>query len=280
MMQLSLNTRTTPQTATPILKWAGGKSSLLKQFAAHFPAPAAYARYFEPFLGGGAVFFRLQPPRSYLFDLNADLIELYTLVRDDVESVIDALAPHKNERAYFERIRALDPLTLTAPERAARLIFLNHTCYNGLYRVNSRGQFNVPFGRYKNPKICDVEGLHAASRALQNAHLQVADFETSLADCRAGDFIYFDPPYAPLSATSSFISYTKHGFDATDQKRLADLYRELDRRGCRLLLSNSDAPLIHELYSGFTIHQIAARRAINSKGDGRGLITELLIANC
>ncbi len=265
--------------AKPILKWAGGKNALIKQFAPHFPKPETYPRYFEPFVGGGAVFFNLQPAQSLLFDLNADLIELYTLVRDDVESVIDALQRHINERSYFNEMRALDPVTLTPSERAARFIFLNRTCYNGLYRVNSRGQFNVPFGKYKNPKIRDTEGLQSASNALQGVHLEVADFETSLARCTKGDFIYFDPPYAPLSATSSFISYTKVGFDAADQKRLADLYRALDDRGCLLMLSNSSAPLVVELYDGFAIHEISARRAINSKATGRGLITELLVTN-
>src|SRR5258708_20988 len=176
MMQLPIETHTQIKSATPILKWAGGKSSLLKQFTPHFPAPHTYKRYFEPFIGGAAVFFSLQPKHSYLYDLNADLIELYTLVRDDVESVIKALDPHHNDRAYFENVRALDPLTLNGSERAARFIFLNRTCFNGLYRVNSHGQFNVPFGKYKNPTICDAEGLRTASLALQQVHLEVADF--------------------------------------------------------------------------------------------------------
>lgn len=279
MTQPSLDLQLQTPIATPILKWAGGKTSLLKQFALHFPNPTQYERYFEPFVGGAAVFFHLHPPRSYLFDLNAELIELYTLIRDDVESVIQALTPHHNDRDYFEQIRAQDTATLTGAERAARFIFLNRTCYNGLYRVNSKGKFNVPFGRYTNPLICDSDGLRAASRALQGVQLEVNDFETSLAECKAGDFIYFDPPYAPLSATSSFISYTKDGFDTADQRRLADLYRELDRRGCLLMLSNSSAPLIYELYSGFNLYEIAARRNINSRIDGRGLITELLVTN-
>lgn len=279
MISSPLPTLAVPKIAKPILKWAGGKNALIKQVAPHFPQPDAYHRYFEPFVGGGAVFFHLHPAHSYLFDLNADLIELYTLVRDDVESVIDALTPHINERDYFNEIRALDPVTLTPAGRAARFIFLNRTCYNGLYRVNSRGQFNVPFGKYKNPNIRDADGLRIASNALKRVHLEVADFETSLANCTKGDFIYFDPPYAPLSATSSFISYTKVGFDAADQKRLADLYRALDDRGCLLMLSNSSAPLVYELYDGFAIHEISARRAINSKADGRGLITELLVTN-
>jgi DNA adenine methylase len=270
---------TLPKPIRPFLKWAGGKSALIKQFAPHFPHPDQYTRYFEPFLGGGAVFFHLQPVQSLLFDLNSELIDLYRTLRDDVESVISALAPHRNDRAYFEQIRAIDPQTLSMPARAARFIFLNRTCYNGLYRVNNQGQFNVPFGRYAKPNICDSEGLHAASLALKNAEINLGDFKASVESCQAGDFIYFDPPYAPLSATSRFISYTKHGFDAADQKRLAEWFRELDRRGCLLMLSNSSAPLIYDLYKGFPMHEIAVRRMINSKGEGRGLITELLITN-
>ena len=279
MAQIPLDTFTRLRPSRPIIKWAGGKGALLKQIAPFFPESTDYQRYFEPFLGGAAVFFHLQPPQSYLFDLNADLVELYTMVRDDVEGVIDALTPHHNARDYFDEVRVQDTATLSGLERAARFIFLNRTCYNGLYRVNSKGQFNVPFGRHINPTICDAKGLRAASRALENAQLNVADFETSLADCRAGDFIYFDPPYAPLSATSSFISYTKDGFDANDQRRLAELYRELDRRGCLLMLSNSSAPLVYELYQGFSLHKIAARRAINSKASGRGTVLELLVTN-
>ncbi len=263
----------------PILKWAGGKNALIPQYAPHFPSGEAYRRYFEPFLGGAALFFFLQPERSFLFDLNEALIEVYTTIRDDVEGVITALEAHQNNRDYFYMVRALDPLALPPAERAARFIFLNRTCYNGLYRVNRRGQFNVPFGRYKNPTICDKAGLRAASRVLRNAHLEVADFAIVLSLAEPGDLIYFDPPYEPLSPTSSFTSYTSSGFARDDQRRLAETYRALDSRGCLLMLSNSSAPLIYDLYSGFYIHEISARRAINSKADGRGPITELLITN-
>jgi DNA adenine methylase len=265
--------------AGPVVKWAGGKKALIAQFAPHFPAPGTYRRYFEPFLGGAAVFFYLQPERSFLFDLNAQLIEVYHVIRDDVEGLIAALKVHRNAPDYFYEIRAQNPVELRPAERAARFIFLNRTCYNGLYRVNRQGQFNVPFGRYKNPTICDEPGLRAASAALQNAHLEVADFEIVLSLAEPGDLIYFDPPYEPLSLTSSFTSYTSNGFSSDDQHRLAATYRTLDSRGCLLMLSNSSAPLIYDLYSGFHIHEISARRAINSKPDGRGAITELLITN-
>lgn len=214
-----------------------------------------------------------------MFDLNAQLIEGYHVIRDNVDELITALKIHRNEPDYFYEIRTQNPLDLQPAERAARFIFLNRTCYNGLYRVNRQGQFNVPFGRYKNPTICDEPGLRAASAALQNAHLEVADFEIVLNLAEPGDLIYFDPPYAPLSLTSSFTSYTSNGFSSDDQRRLATTYRTLDSRGCLLMLSNSSAPLIYNLYSGFYIHAISARRVINSKPDGRGAITELLITN-
>ena len=164
-------------------------------------------------------------------------------------------------------------------QRAARFVFLNKTCYNGLYRVNSQGQFNVPFGNYKKPAICDTEGLRAASLALQLADITVADFEQAVADAKRGDLIYFDPPYQPLSKTSSFTGYTAGRFDDVEQKRLARVYRDLDQRGCYVMLSNSNAPLVRELYADFCIHEVQANRAINCKADGRGKIIELLITN-
>jgi DNA adenine methylase len=263
--------------ASPIIKWAGGKTGLLSQFARHFPPK--YKRYFEPFLGGAAVFFYLRPDESYLFDLNAQLIEVYEVVRNNSDELIQALKQYRNEREYYYEVRAQEPKNLTMTERAARFIFLNKTCYNGLYRVNRQGQFNVPFGKYKNPAICDEKGLHAASRALHTAKLRVADFEIVLDLAQAGDLIYFDPPYEPLSVTSSFTGYTSEGFTSDDQRRLASAYRTLDKRGCLLMLSNSSAPLIYELYEGYHAYQILARRAINSKADGRGAITELLVTN-
>lgn len=266
-----------PAEASPILKWAGGKNSLLPQIRPHLPP--TFERYFEPFVGGGAVFFSLQPERSFLFDLNAHLIELYCVTRNQVHELIQALRVHYNDKEYFYEVRAQDPALLSPVERAARFIFLNKTCYNGLYRENSKGLFNVPFGKYKNPTICDEKGLLAASAALQHTTLELGDFGRVLDLAQRGDFIYFDPPYAPLSPTSSFTGYTKNGFGEAEQRRLADVYRQLSDRGCRLMLSNSSAPLIYELYEGFNIHPISARRAINSKANRRGAITELLITN-
>jgi DNA adenine methylase len=275
----NLEARTLRVKAKPFIKWAGGKGQLLSSFAAHFPPTEKIGRYFEPFMGGAAVFFHLQPQRSFLSDSNSDLVDLYTIVRDDVETLIDALKSHRNKETYYYKIRAQNPATLSPVERAARLIFLNKTCYNGLYRVNSNGGFNVPFGNYLNPNICDAENLRAASLALQYAEICQSDFEQAVSSAKKGDFVYFDPPYQPISRTSSFTSYTSGRFDDSEQERLANVFRSLAKRGCYVMLSNSNAPLIKELYADFNIHQVLARRAINSKGAGRGKIIERLITN-
>jgi DNA adenine methylase len=265
--------------ARPFIKWAGGKSQLLPEMAKLFPPKDQIGRYFEPFLGGGAVFFYLQHPKSFLSDTNRELVELYDTVKNDVEKLIKALKPHKNEHDYFYEIRSQNPDSLSSIERAARFIYLNKTCFNGLYRVNSKGGFNVPFGRYKNPAICDAEGLRAASAALQNAKITYGDFQSVLEKAKTTDFIYFDQPYQPLNKTSSFTSYTSGGFGEKEQRQLAELYKELSNRGCFVMLSNSDTPLIRELYKDFCINEIQASRAINSNGSGRGKITELLVIN-
>ena len=265
--------------AKPFVKWAGGKRKLIPSFAPHFPPMRHVRRYFEPFLGGGAMFFHLQHPRSFLSDSNEELVELYTVVRDQVEDLIGNLKKHRNEAEYYYQVRAQSPILLTPIERAARFIFLNKTCYNGLYRVNSKRQFNVPFGKYKKPLICATEGLRAASLALQNTKISSADFEYAVSEARNCDFVYFDPPYHPLSKTSSFTAYTAGKFGISEQERLARVYYDLDRRGCYVMLSNSDTPLIRELYTHFQIIEVQANRAINSKANGRGKITELLIIN-
>ena len=185
----------------------------------------------------------------------------------------------KNEKDYFYEVRAQIKEDLTPVQRAARFIFLNKTCFNGLYRVNSKGKFNVPFGKYKNPKICDEEGLRSASLALKETIVDNKDFEELLKKANTTDFIYFDPPYQPLNETSSFTSYTAKKFDKAEQKRLSKTYARLAEKGCFVMLSNSDTPLIRELYKDFYIHEVQANRAINRNGDGRGKITELLIIN-
>lgn len=267
--------------AAPFLKWAGGKSRLLKQYAPYFPPQDRVRRYYEPFIGSAAVFFHLQPANACLSDANEKLVEVYQVVQQDVEALIKVLERHKNDREYYYQIRGQNPAKLSPVERAARLIFLNRTCYNGLYRENRKGEFNVPFGRYKNPTICDRRRLRKASIGLQGVELQVADFSYSVAQASAGDFVYFDPPYVPLSSTSNFTSYNRFGFGLEDQRRLAETIHQLTSRGCKVMLSNSDVPLVHELYGsrGYRFISIQARRNINSKAERRGAITELLIIN-
>lgn len=267
--------------ALPFLKWAGGKQRLLAQYAPYFPPREAINHYFEPFIGSAAVFFHQRYARATLSDQNEKLIELYRLVQQDVAGVIRALKPHRNEVDYYYRVRAQNPVDLKPVERAARLIYLNKTCYNGLYRENQKGNFNVPFGRYKNPKICDEQRLQQAAEALQGVELKVADFAAAVGTAVSGDFVYFDPPYAPLSQTSSFTSYHKHGFGDADQVRLAETVHRLTAEGIRVMLSNSSAPLVYELYglAHYRLVDIQARRNINSKAARRGPVKELLVLN-
>lgn len=264
--------------AKPFIKWAGGKGQLLGQLGHLFPRQ--YETYHEPFLGGGAVFFHLAPANAYLSDCNEDLVNAFLVVRDQCEDLIRSLARHSNERDYYYRIRGLQPEDLQPVERASRFIYLNKTCYNGLYRVNKKGQFNVPFGRYKNPCYDDRDTLVEASRLLSRARaIEAGDFACVLDQANPGDFVYFDPPYQPISDTSKFTSYTVGSFDESEQERLAQVYRELDRRGCRVMLSNSDSDLILHLYSGYRIERVKAKRAVNCDKSKRGEITELVILN-
>lgn len=278
---MSAATRPFIDDAAPFLKWAGGKSRLISQYQDHLPARGGIGCYYEPFIGSAALFFHLQPPKARLSDMNWKLVETYRVVRDQLEALIEALQPHRNEKAYYYRIRSQNPRDLTPVQRAARLIYMNKTCYNGLYRENQKGEFNVPFGRYKRPKICNQERLHAASRALQGVELCDVDFAKAIGDAGEGDFVYFDPPYVPLNATSSFTSYSSYGFDDEDHRRLAETFHTLTARGCRVMLSNSSAPLVYELYEGhgYQIEEIQARRNINSKAHKRGPVKELLIMN-
>ena len=275
---------------SPFVKWAGGKGQLLKQFDPYLPA--SLAGYVEPFVGGGALFFhlyrqgRLQGKEVVLIDSLEELINLYLVVRDQVEALIAELGRHeagKTDRDYYYQVRAWDRQPDYARrsdvERAARFLFLNRTCYNGLYRVNRRGEFNVPFGRYRNPTICDAANLRAASHALRGVRLLAGDFERCLEVAGEGDLVYLDPPYHPLSETASFTSYTACDFGVEDQQRLAGLYRRLDGRGCRLMLSNSHTPLVEELYEGYEQVEVRAARPISARADRRGAIAELLILN-
>ncbi len=262
--------------ARPFLKWAGGKSQLLTQYQPFFPTD--YTTYYEPFLGGGAVFFHLQPPQARLMDINPELVNVYQCVQGQVEAVIAELERHQinHNSDYYYQVRA--QRHGSDVERAARLIYLNKTCFNGLYRENSKGEFNVPMGRYKNPKICDRPLLQSAAIALQSAQISVAPFNQVLdLATTAQDFVYFDPPYYPISATSSFTAYNRYDFRPDDQIRLRDTFVELAQRGVKVMLSNSDCPFIRELYQGFPMQAIAATRAINSNTEKRGKITELLV---
>ena len=263
----------------PILKWAGGKTRLLPELITRLPGRTQWTtgRYFEPFVGGAAVFFHLRPTTSVLSDVNPELVHLYTIVRDQVEALIDDLGRHTYERQYYYGVRALDPASLPPIERASRMLFLNRTCFNGLWRVNRRGEFNVPFGRYTNPTLCPADRLRAASRALAGTELRHADFAGAVAGARRGDFVYFDPPYVPLTRTASFTSYAAQDFGMDDQARLAALFTDLGRRGVRCMLSNSDTPAVRALYEGHRIDRILAPRAISRDPDNRHPVGELII---
>lgn len=265
--------------ASPFLKWVGGKTSLLPELLRHVPPRASLRRYHEPFVGGGALFFAVAPRRAVLGDSNGELVHCYQQVRDDPYRVLDALARHVYEKGHYQDIRALDPLRLTPAARAARFIFLNKTCFNGLWRVNRAGRFNVPIGRYKNPRFHDPSVLISASAALRNVVILHAPFEEALAKAAPGDFVYLDPPYDPVSATSSFASYTADGFTWDDQKRLARACIALNHRGVRFLLSNSATERVRELYRGFEQRTVRAPRFINSKAQSRGRVDELLVFN-
>ncbi|MGI6667298.1 MAG: DNA adenine methylase [Bacillota bacterium] len=263
------------QAARPFIKWAGGKKQILRELLAR--APQTFGTYFEPFLGGGAVFFSLSPSKAVLSDLNPHLMNAYLVVRDRVDELAESLEVHRADRDYYYMMRDLSPETMSDVERASWFIYLNKTCYNGLWRVNKSGRFNVPFGRYKNPRILDRSNLHAASRALRAADLRCSDFEDAVQDALPGDFVYFDPPYLPLGGTAVFTSYTGEGFDVSEQERLAEVFRRLSRKGVFVMLSNSDVPLVRRLYRGFRIDTIQAARAISCRGDRRGLVGEVII---
>lgn len=265
----------------PIVKWVGGKRQLMFELIKNMPK--SYNRYFEPFIGGGALFFELQPEQAYISDMNEELINLYSVVRDNVYELIKDLSKHEVSKEYFLEIRNIDRTEqyteLSDVERASRFIYLNRTCFNGMYRVNSQGQFNVPFGYYKNPRIIDENNLLNCSELLKKTEIKCADFSEILTKVKKGDLVYFDPPYVPLNETSSFTSYTKDGFDINMQFKLRDVCDELDNKGVKFMLSNSDTKLVNELYVNYEIKKVFASRQINANADGRGKITEVLVRN-
>lgn len=266
-------------TPKPFLKWAGGKGRLATEVLDRLPE--RIGTYFEPFLGGAAIFFALSNARRFqraiLTDKNAELVNVYRAVQQDVEKLIVELEQlAHSEEAYYE-IRAQRPRSLI--KRAARTIYLNRTGYNGLYRVNRSGDFNVPFGRYKSPKYCDPPRLRAASLALRDAEIFVADFEHVTQRATRGDAVYFDPPYVPVSRTANFTAYHREPFGPADQARLVGAFRELGAARVHALLSNSDTPETQQLYAGLHVERVTMPRAINSRGSGRGLVGELLVSN-
>ena len=265
----------------PIVKWVGGKRQLMFELLKNLPK--SYNRYFEPFIGGGALFFELQPDNAYISDMNEELINLYSVVRDSVDELIEDLSKHEVSKEYFLEIRNIDRTekysNLSNIERASRFIYLNRTCFNGMYRVNSKGEFNVPFGNYKNPRIIDKNNLLNCSELLKETEIKCADFSEILNKVQKDDFVYFDPPYVPLNETSSFTSYTKEGFDIDMQFKLRDICDELDSMGVKFMLSNSDTKFVNNLYANYEIKKVFASRQINANVDGRGKITEVLVRN-
>lgn len=273
--------------AKPFIKWVGGKCQLLKQLETLMPKQ--YNNYFEPFVGGGAVFFETSPKKSHINDINKTLIAAYKYIKDDVETLITKLAKlekkyldkdTENRKEFYYSIREkYNSLSHEDFERSLYFLFLNKTAFNGLYRENSSGGFNVPIGSYKNPTIANEDNLRLVSKALAKTKITNGSFVDAVKNAKAGDFVYFDPPYHPLSETSSFTSYSKDDFSADDQIKLRDLFVELDKKGVYVMLSNSSAPFIQEIYEGYNQVPVYANRMINSKSDKRGKISEVVITN-
>lgn len=272
------------KSALPIVKWVGGKRQLLNSLVPLLPQKFSY--YCEPFLGGGALFFRIQPQRAIVNDINPDLIAVYKVVKSDVDALIESLKTYRNTPEQFYFVRDLDRnkdtyQSLSTVERASRFIYLNKTCYNGLFRVNSAGEFNSPFGRYKNPNIVNEPTLRAVSAFLNANDIQFScmDFEKVLQNLPEGCFVYLDPPYDPVSSTSNFTGYNKGGFGKDEQLRLKACCDDLTRRKIKFMLSNSPTEFILNLYSGYDITPVEAKRSINCNGAKRGIVKEVIIRN-
>lgn len=275
-------TRTARSDLAPFLKWAGGKRALVPELLRH--VPAELDTYYEPFLGGGALFFALlQLPgrrrfrRAVLWDTNSELISCYRAIRADVTAVLAALEKHVEGEEHYYRVRDQNPARLSDANRAARTIYLNRNGFNGLYRVNRSGRFNVPFGKHTSLQTMNTDRLRAVSEALQGVDVAVGDFADCVKAAGPRDFVYFDPPYVPLSRTSNFTDYSITGFGEAQQQRLADLLRHLGREKVRALLSNSDCEVTRALYRGLPIDEVRVARLINSVASGRGQVSELLV---
>lgn len=278
---MSSNSQPPPR---PFLKWLGGKRQLLPELLRAVDAVGQFRHYHEPFIGGGALFFALARigrlrHRSYLSDVNPNLIDVYLGIRDHVETVINLLRKHKAHHCeeHYYAVRAEVPQEL--PERAARVIYLNKTCFNGLYRENSKGHFNVPLGRYANPRICDEQNLRAVALTLQQVDLAARRFETIANFARKGDLVYFDPPYMPVSQTADFTSYSKSGFGIEEHQKLANISRRLAQRGIHVIVSNSSSKLVYDLYDDFYMYEVYANRLVNSKANKRGKVPEALVTS-
>jgi DNA adenine methylase len=266
----------TRERATPFVKWVGGKREILPALLPH--VPKSFGTYFEPFVGGGAMFFHLAPRRAVLGDSNERLIRAYRGVKTDVKRVIALLRSYPHTKKFYLELRIREVDAGTDADVAAWLIYLNKTGYNGLYRVNSKNIFNVPYGDYRKPNICDEPTLRACARALAGTTLEYEDFEANTATAVEGDLVYFDPPYVPRSISSYFTSYTASGFGLSEQERLRDVALRLKRRGVQVLVSNSATELVERLYSRhFEFVPVLAKRRVNRNGGGRGAITEYLI---
>ena len=253
---------------TPILKWAGGKTQLLPEIMARMPE--SYNKYIEPFIGGGALFFRLNADKAVIADSNPELVNMYRVIAEHGDRVIEALQGYRNDEEMFYEVRAKDWTKCDTIEAAARMIYLNHTCFNGLYRLNRKGQFNTPYGRYKNPTICNAEKIIAAAEVLKNAEIVCGDYLDVLKKyAKKGDFIFLDPPYVPISEYADFKRYTKEQFYDSDQRNLAEEVHRLVELGCKVMLTNSNHPLVHELYGRYKIDVIQTKRNINRNGEKR-----------
>lgn len=269
----------------PFTKWTGGKRQLLPVIRELMPK--TYNRYFEPFVGGGALFFDLAPKDAVINDFNAELINCYQQIKDNPQELIEILKVHQeyNSKEYYLDLRSADRDEridmMSEVQRAARILYMLRVDFNGLYRVNSKNQFNVPYGRYKNPKIVDENLVSAISTYLNNNQIEIkkGDFEKAVLDVQPGDFVYFDPPYIPLSETSAFTSYTHEGFSYDDQVRLRDTFKKLSDIGAYVMLSNSSSFLVEELYRDFNIHYVEATRTNGAKSSSRGKISEIIVTN-
>ena len=284
-MSLDTNVKLKYYNLQPFTKWTGGKRQLLEELRSYMPE--TYGRYFEPFVGGGALFFDLAPEQAVINDFNEELINAYRQIKNNPAELINLLIKHKenNSKDYYLALRSADRdgriSRMTGVERAARILYMLRVDFNGLYRVNSKNQFNVPYGRYKNPKIVDIDLLYQISEYLNENDIEIlqTDFAEAVKDAQTGDFVYFDPPYIPLNETSSFTSYTHEGFSYEEQVRLRNTFKELTERGVYAMLSNSSSPLVEELYKDFNIYFVEAQRTNGAKSSSRGKISEIIVTN-